>query len=50
MINHWFFIGLAASIAARFVGGQVISIVAGLAAGIIVFETVRWLIWWASRL
>ena len=45
MINNWFFIGLVLAFALRFVGGQVISITAGMAAGVILFDLVKFIIW-----
>jgi hypothetical protein len=45
MINGYFWGFLLLGLAARVVGGQVISATAGLAAGILVVEIVKFLSW-----
>jgi hypothetical protein len=49
MINQWFFLAVAVGAAWRVVDGRVISVAAGLAAGVIGVEVVKHVIWWMSK-
>jgi hypothetical protein len=49
MINQWFFLAVLAGIVWRSVDGRVISVTAGLAAGVVLVEVIKHVVWWIGK-
>jgi len=49
LVNNWFWVGLAVAFVLRFFGGQIVSLVAGMACGCMLNSMWRFLVWAVRR-
>lgn len=49
VVNKWMALGLIVGACSRVIGGQVISVTTGLAAGILLVEGVRLAVWYFGK-